>query len=420
MSPLCLSSGTPTAFGFIAFVLFSLSGAFGAELSVLAIANQAGVGFTPDLVALLKNAQCGPIFEAYLKDIDVRDILDLALLASSHDTFAKVCVDADVADKPREVVKARKVWALAGELRDQRTASAGAFQGAVAVDERDDGPLGLGIPESLRDGFKTAYNFHLSGSRLLSDSPFNSTYRGLHRQPKRLKVVLLENVKSMSSLNTGDDLSGVLMSARGGVHNVKVSHSAVGTAHEMWIRIRIVMTSICYIMLGHPGFLSWETVEGLMEYLNELIFHRLDGQRPDIMFFNRAYLLTMNHWSNELRVTDCKLEGLIVARTGWSHFWTNYQPSMRLATEADSSATLSGTYDMSMLPADIVDRIDQVQSLTKQLQSQVDRQAADINHKKRPAVEAIEDGAAPASDGRLSKKARAAARKGAMPWSKRQ
>ena len=160
------------------------------------------------------------------------------------------------------------------------------------------------------------------------------------------------------------------MSARGGVQNVKMTNSAITSAHDMWMRIRIVMTSIAYIMMGHPGFLSWETFEELMEYFHELIFHRLDGQSPDIMFFNRAYLLTMNHWSNELRVTDCKLEGLITARTGWSHFWTNYQPSVRKASADEETGS---AYDMSMLPDDVVERLHQVQALTKSLQGKVDK-----------------------------------------------
>ena len=132
----------------------------------------------------------------------------------------------------------------------------------------------------------------------------------------------------------------------------------------------MVMTSIYYIMTGHPGFLTWETVEDLMEYLNDLIFHRLDGLAPDVVFFNRAYLLTMNNWSNELRVSDCKLEALVLARTSWSHFWTNYQPSAGHTRSESSSA--SG-YDLSMLPPDLVERVNQVQALTRSLQSKVDR-----------------------------------------------
>ena len=138
------------------------------------------------------------------------------------------------------------------------------------------------------------------------------------------------------------------------------------------VRIRIVMTSIYYIMTGHPGFLNWETVEDLMEYLNDLIFHRLDGGAPDVVFFNRAYLLTMNNWSNELRVADCKLETLVLARTNWSHFWTNYQPS---ASAQRSEAVTSASYDLSMLPPDLVERVNQVQSLTRALQSKVDKAA---------------------------------------------
>ena len=123
-------------------------------------------------------------------------------------------------------------------------------------------------------------------------------------------------------------------------------------------------------MTGHPGFLSWGTVEDLLEYLNDLIFHRLDGLAPDVVFFNRAYLLTMNNWSNELRVSDCKLEALVLARTSWSHFWTNYQPSTGQA-RADTGST--SNYDLSMLPPDLVERVNQVQALTRSLQSKVDR-----------------------------------------------
>ena len=230
------------------------------EMSQLAIASTATVGFTPDLSALLTSKGVGPLFTKYLEECGVQDILDLALLASTDELFEKVLADADIVDKPRDSLKAKKAWYFAREARNQRDA-AGSTSSAVATTVSDDGPLSHGIVESLRDGFKDGHKFHLGGSRLLADAAFNATYRGLHRQPKRLKVVLLENVKTMSSLNTNDDLCGILMSRNVALQEIKQSHSAVSTAHELWIRIRIVMSSICYIMMGHAGFLQWEIVE---------------------------------------------------------------------------------------------------------------------------------------------------------------
>ena len=112
-----------------------------------------------------------------------------------------------------------------------------------------------------------------------------------------------------------------------------------------------------------------------MEYLNDLIFHRHDGAKPDVRFYNRAYLLTMHHWSNELRISDCKLETLVQARTGWTHFWTNYTPSM---SASSSSPAANGPYDMSMLPPDLIERVNQVAQITKSLstlQSRFDKQS---------------------------------------------
>ena len=220
-------------------------------MAMMAIAGPTTEGFTPDLAALLIQTQVGPLFTAYLKtELEIQDVMDLALLASDEAAFNVVMIEAKIADAPREKVKARKAWTMAREARDQRNVSAGPASGAAAS-AADDGPLAHGVVESLRDAFVLKHQFHLSGARLLSDSAFNSTYRGVHRTPMRLKIILLENVKAMSNLNTENDLTGVVLSSAGGISNVGITHSVVATAHDRWKRFRIVMVSICYIMMAH-------------------------------------------------------------------------------------------------------------------------------------------------------------------------
>ena len=68
-----------------------------------------------------------------------------------------------------------------------------------------------------------------------------------------------------------------------------------------------------------------------MGYIDELIFHLLDAQALVVAFFGHAHLLTMNYWSNELRTKDTSnLEELIIARTGWAHFWHCTSPLLAL------------------------------------------------------------------------------------------
>ena len=121
-----------------------------------------------------------------------------------------------------------------------------------------------------------------------------------------------------------------------------------------------------------------------MEYLNELMFHRHDGARPDVRFYNRAYLLTMHHWSQELRVKDCTLETLVQARTGWTHFWTNFTPSVGAGSSSPAGA---GAQDMAMLPPDLVERVNAMAQVTKALQSRMDKQA----HAEKRRADAWDD-----------------------------
>lgn len=67
----------------------------------------------------------------------------------------------------------------------------------------------------------------------MNDSSFNSLHRGLHFQPRRLRVVMLENVKSMNTLSTSGGLRGVMMSAQGGIQNIKMVHRLVATAPDV-------------------------------------------------------------------------------------------------------------------------------------------------------------------------------------------
>ena len=119
-----------------------------------------------------------------------------------------------------------------------------------------------------------------------------------------------------------------------------------------------------------------------MEYVDELIFNRLDGYAPDVAFFDKAYLMTMNYWSNELRTKDnCTLEDMVLARTGWVHFWTNYMPT------AGPNGT-GALADVGRLPPDLVDQVNQQQALVRSLQSQLAKRDIDTTSGEAEAVKA--------------------------------
>ena len=352
----------------------------------IVLATAATTEPTKDLVAIFVACKVGDKFKQYCVDACIEDVLSLALCATSVERFDdQVCEEAKIKDLPKERNCAKKAWFLACEARDRRT-TANATGTAVADDDQ---PLEIGVLENLRDAWFDTHKWHPVGTRLLSDGQFNRVHRGLHKNPKKLQVVFLETVKTMASL--GDDpsqLKGLLVSAKGGVKEQTVSYTDVNSAHDLWMRMRIVLFTICYCTIGTPDFFPLQAMEVVIEYLNELIFHRLDAAAPDILFFNRAYLCSMNDWCNNLRTSDKTLKELTEARSSWTHFWTNYSPSSG-HSGASSSTAPAGQIDMSMLPADLVARLNSTHALARSLQSRADSSAS-----ARPAaaVRAIEDG----------------------------
>ena len=232
-----------------------------------------------------------------------------------------------------------------------------------------------GVVENLRDLWYARHNFHLTGTRIVADSTFCRIFRGLHRTPKTLHVILLEQMKFQSSLNTDADFTGMVLPESGFVRKFSVTHSAVKNAHEMWMRIRCLMSTIAFCMIEDKTWLPYEKVESFMDYLNDLMFNRLDDKEPDLAFFNRAYLCTMNEWQQTIRNGSVSLGTLIEQRSVWSHYWTNYSPSSSSSSRS-LNAGPSGHIDMAMLPPDLVQKINNSWSLVRSLQSKGDNNGA--------------------------------------------
>ena len=351
------------------------------------LAGAATTAPTKDLLAIFGACKVGPKFVEYCASACIEDVLALALCAPSQERFDElVCKEAEILDLPRE---RNEAWYLACEARDERKASATC--GSAAVD--DDQPLAIGVLEHLRDAWHDRYRFHPGGCRLLADGAFNRVHRGLRKEPRKLQVVLLTSVRTMASL--GDDssqLRGLLVSTRGGVKETVLTHSLVHSTHDLWMRMRIVTFTICYCMVEVDGFFPLEDQECLMEYLNELMFHRLDQVEPDLPFFNGAWIRTMNDWGKLLRTETTTLKSLVDANTSWTHFWTNYNPSTDFGSRLRASSPDS-PMDTSRLPADLVAKVEATYALARSLQSTRDSERSTANNLKRENF-ALEDGSA--------------------------
>ena len=56
-------------------------------------------------------------------------------------------------------------------------------------------PFPPGTAETLQDVWFKRHNFHLNGSRLVTDGLFNKIYRRSHAKPKKLEPIMLEKIR---------------------------------------------------------------------------------------------------------------------------------------------------------------------------------------------------------------------------------
>ena len=365
--------------------------------------------FNESLKALFVTWKVPEEFQKHCATMGCEDMDDLALLASNEDSFTDKVLTAAKITEGIDQVRSRKAWFKARAQMNNLNNPGPAVSVQAAIND-DDAPLEENVVKTMKEVWHKRYGFHLSGSRILADGQFNRIYRGLNRTPRTLQVPLLESVKLLSCIDTTSDFKGLVL-RDGMVKDVKGSYDMVKSLDDLYWRMQAVFSTVCYIMAKkkEPDWFGFEDVEGFMHYLRELLFKKYNGQRPSVAFFNRAYLTMMNEFCTEIRNYDVSLRDLIQGRSKWTHYWTNWTAD----ADSERSASTPGRMDMSMLPDDLVQKVQQAWSLARSNQSRLD---SDKGPRKRKQSDSDSD-----DGGKLSNSQKKKAKKvRAEAWKKKQ
>ena len=283
--------------------------------------------FDGPLLAVIDSVKLDEKIRRYLHSIPVLNLEDCAMLADDEkDVWENFCEPAGC-QKTEQAMKiaAKKLWRAARKVTPNDLASTPASS-SVGDEEA---PLPPGTPESLQEAWYKLHHFHINGSRMMSDGLFNKTYRRIHTKPKKLEVIMLEKVRTQNAPLL-DSKKGTFIQG-GNVHEYEEINDVVSNTHMIYMRIRAVFTTLCYITIQDPSWFDFGSCENFCDLIMDLINRTYTGNgftrvHPPVAFFQRAYMSMMADFCQEMRTVDTSLNELVSRKSAWQHYWTGYLP----------------------------------------------------------------------------------------------
>ena len=341
-------------------------------------ANQA---FQPALLQVLNTFKVNNKVRIYIFKVGIESLEDAGLHADDEkQVWEAFCEPAGLlktnVDDQGQKIACKKLW-LAGRKVSGADSSTGGIGASAGSSPDDEAPLPPGTAESLQDLWFKRHNFHLNGSRLVTDGLFNKIYRRVHAKPKKLEAILLEKIRLQSNPML-DSRKGTLIQGRT-VSEFEEVHDMVHDIHGIYLRIRALFTTLTYVTVQDPGWFSFENNENFCDLILDLLNRTYTGNghshvHPPLSFFQRAYTSMMSDFCQEMRTSDTRLCELVARKSSWQHYWTGYLPDAyggRFAGNASAEMPLViGRADNDSIERQLKEAL----ALARQSQSQLDKE----------------------------------------------
>ena len=348
--------------------------------------DEVNSSFDASLVQCLDKFKVNDKVRTYLKNVGIETLEDAGLHADDEkQVWEAFCEPAglsktDVNDQSQKIA-CKKLW-LAGRKVSGADSVTGGTGGAASSVPDDDAPLPPGTAETLQELWYKRHNFHLNGSRLVTDGTFNKIYRRVHAKPKKLEPIMLEKVRLQCNPML-DSKKGTFIHGKD-VHVYEEVNDVVPNTHGIYLRIRAIFTTLSYVTVQDPSWFSFGDNENFCDLILDLLNRTYSGNglshvHPPLSFFQRAYVSMMSDFCQELRTVDTKLCELVARKSSWQHYWTGYIPD-----SGSVPSSTSGSSSLESIPlgigrpdnASVDQQLKEALKMARQSQSQLDKQNA--------------------------------------------
>ena len=323
-------------------------------------------GGLSDLARLVINLNVPEEFVTWLGEQGLTAPEDIAMAAATEEQVEAKLLEASGITFPllSHRVAVTKLWM---QCRGRVDREAGVRSGRITQPAED--TLDSGITNDLTDLWVRRHNFKLGTTRLLSDTLFARRYKELNATPRRLTIILPENIRTSASVEKRGGRVSLTIDP-GQLPTAQLLESEAVTGYdEVWGRIRADFTTMCLVTVSSPEFFPYQTCEWFLDSLRGWIFQRFKNVQAPLDFYKEAYNKTMQVFVEGVRTGNKSLKELTTETSAYQHFFTVYTPP-----GAPSGSGSSG-HGHQVAPGATAD-------VTKDLQSEINRLNAEMRERQ--------------------------------------
>ena len=270
--------------------------------------------------------------------------IETSLLGASGVTFEKLI----------DRVSVTRLW-LQARSRVDRTVG---LQSGKITEDPDD-KLDEATTNDIYSRWMHRHNFKPTVGRVLADTLFARRYKELNATPRRLSIILLDQIRTGASLER---------------RGAKMDAESLEGHDDLWNRMRADFTSMSLVTIREPSFLSFSAMEAFVDRLRGWLFQRFETRLAPMQFYMDAHAKMMTVFIEGIRTDGKTLEDLTADTSSYQHFWTVYTPSSSGSSRGGPPAA-GATADIAR---ELRREIDDLKNKAKRQQADCDRKLAQV------------------------------------------
>ena len=237
---------------------------------------------------------------------------------------------------------------------------------------------------TLATAWRKRHNFDLPARRLLVDTLFARRYREIQSKPRRFTILLPESIRTQHNVDRGTAQAIMIKNRTLDVESVIADE--VHGHHELWTRIRADFSTMALCSILDTAYYSYGDCEEFCDRILAFINARYSDRLAPVEFYVNAFIKTMQEFTEQVRIHDKTLASVINDHSRWHHFWVYQHVSGQRGVPLLPIANGGPDTDKEMQQ-----EVDRLRALAKNLQSQKDRQVAELAKSRKHRESANDD-----------------------------
>ena len=270
---------------------------------------------------IAKEAKLEADMMAFLCSRGYEDYEDIAMACSTvdgtTDKFVKPMVAADVKtakDDGIGVVRLHKFWLACTERHAKDR------EPKKELDADEEAPIPESEQITIEEMWSKRHNYVLPDAHLLIDNQQGRMWRDFTAKTKAVDVWLINKLRPRSCRANPTNTAMAVVPGKA-VKGIEIIADDVAKSFDLFIRARAFFMTAAFVSISDVTWFPLQSAISACEVIMNPITSTWESRSPPVSFHITAWGTTVNHFSEQVRITKRTLKEVVENTGGWEHYW---------------------------------------------------------------------------------------------------